>query len=269
MRPLNLASRPFRNERLGEALFAVGAAALLALTAWHALVIRDLLPARTSGLHREVAALDAELAALRKEVAGRRTETPPAPVLAQWALVKDLVDQRTFSWAGLFASLEGVIPDDVRLTSISPSVRKGQVELDVTANVRVQSAGWEFVRALQSEGEFYDVFPTSESEREFRYKFRYRPDAPGEPVGPPPPAPATGASPEAEPNPSTIAGAPSPVPSGPGVAVGPPAPGAGGTSSAGPSRSEGPLPATGSTPPPLREGPRSRLRSSGAAGRRE
>ena len=269
MRPLNLASRPFRNERLGEALFAAGATALLALTAWHAVVIRDLLPARTSGLHTEVAALDTELAALRKEAAGRRTEAPPSSVLAQWALVKELVDRRTFSWAGLFASLEGVIPDDVRLTSISPSVHKGQVEVDVTATVREPSAGWEFVRALQSGGEFYDVFPTSETDREFRYKFRYRPQEPAEPVGPPAPPPDTSTSADGEGQAPSVAGAPSPAPSS-AVAIGPQAPPvAGPTHAGGPSKAGEPVPSAAVTPAPLGNGRRSRLRSPGAPGGRE
>jgi Tfp pilus assembly protein PilN len=188
MKALNLAGRPFRNERLAETLFAVGSVALLAVTAWHALVIRDLLPARTSELHREVAALQQEEARLREEARSLRTEAPPAPILAEWNLVKELVDRRAFSWTGLFARLEDVIPRDVRLTSISPSVRKGQVELDVNAVVRAPEAGWEFVRVLESGGDFYDVYPRSEADREFTYSMRYRPQERSEPMGPPAPA---------------------------------------------------------------------------------
>ena len=273
MRPLNLASRPFRNERLGEALFALGAAALLAVTVWHALVIRDLLPARTSGLHREVAALDAELEALRKEAASRPTETPPAPVLAQWALVKELVDRRTFSWAGLFASLEGVVPDDVRLTSISPTVRKGEVEIEVSAMVREPAAGWEFVRALQAHDEFHDVFPTSEADREFRYKLRYRPRPPVEPAGPPePPATTTAAA-------TVPGGAPSPGPSPAGGAAPSPAPSAGVAAAsptppsppAGAAPSAEPAPVAGAGAPAARRGGfrARRLSPAGATGGRE
>jgi Tfp pilus assembly protein PilN len=215
MRSLNLAAQPFRNERLGEALFAAGAVGLLALTVWHAAVIRDLLPARTSALHREVAALEAELASLRQEGRSGRTETPPAPVLAQWTLVKDLVDRRAFSWTGLFASLEEVIPEDVRLTSITPVVRKGQVELDLTATVRSASAGWEFVRALGESEEFHDVYPMSETDREFRYTMRYRPRRERTLVGPPAPSPDASPAPEASP---AEEASPAPL-------VGPPAPG--------------------------------------------
>jgi Tfp pilus assembly protein PilN len=175
VRPLNLAERPFRNERLAATLFAAAALVLLGITVAHAVAIRGLLPARTSERHREVAALLAELDKLRGEARTRKTETPPPATLAQWTLVKDLVDRRAFSWTGLFARLEQLIPEGVRLTSISPSVRKGQVELDVEADVRSREAGWEFVRVLESGGDFYDVYPKTETGNEFRYAIRYRP----------------------------------------------------------------------------------------------
>jgi Tfp pilus assembly protein PilN len=175
VKPLNLAGRPFRNERMGATAFAVAVTALVGVTVWHAVVIRNLLPARTSERHREVEALEGELTKLREEARSLKTETPPAPTLAQWNLVKELVDRRAFSWTGLFARLEQVIPEGVRLTSISPAVRKGQVDLDVDAAVRSREAGWDFVRVLEAGGDFYNVYPRSEDGNEFRYVIRYRP----------------------------------------------------------------------------------------------
>lgn len=246
MKALNLAGRPFRNERLAETLFALGAAALLAVTAWHALVIRDLLPARTSALHREVAALQEEEARLRQEARSLRTEAPPAPTLAQWNLVKELVDRRAFSWTGLFARLEDVIPRDVRLKSISPSVHKGQVELDVDAVVRAPEAGWEFVRVLESGGDFYDVYPRTESDREFSYSMRYRPQPRSAPVGPPAPDDLARAEPPA-PSPSpamTVGYGPNSAPTASG-----PATGSASASATGAGTSSAPRPAPTPRPP--------------------
>jgi hypothetical protein len=62
-RPLNLASRPFRNEALPALLFAVGCVLLLVLSLLHGVAVRRLLPGRTTGLHSEVAALEKEVAA--------------------------------------------------------------------------------------------------------------------------------------------------------------------------------------------------------------
>ncbi len=183
------------------------------MTVWHAVVIRNLLPARTTERHQEVAALEAERTKLSEEARTLKTETPPAATLAQWNLVKDLVDRRAFSWTGLFARLEQVIPEGVRLTSVSPSVRKGQVELDVDAAVRSREAGWEFVRVLEDGGDFYDVYPKSESGNEFRYGIRYRPQKSAPLTGPPP-------APEEQPVEEAGAEAPS---LGPAVIEGPPA----------------------------------------------
>lgn len=175
MKRVNLAAQPFRNERLPGALFAVACVLLAGLSVKHAFVVRDLLPSRTSGLHREVAALESELSRLRREAQAQRGPGPEPSALAQWTLVKDLVDRRAFSWTGLFVRLEGVIPDEMRLVSIRPSVRKGRVILDVTAAVRTPQAGWEFVRLLEEQGDFSDVYPLSESEERFVYTMRYAP----------------------------------------------------------------------------------------------
>ena len=193
MRALNLAQLPFRNERLAASAFVTAAAVLIGLTVWHAVVIRSLLPARTSERHREVAALETELGKLHDEARTLKTETPPATTLAQWNMVKELVDRRAFSWTGLFARLEQLMPMGVRLTSISPSVHKGQVELDVDATVRSREAGWDFVRVLEDGGDFYNVYPRSENGNEFRYGIRYRPQkGPAAPAPSAPPAVAEG-----------------------------------------------------------------------------
>jgi Tfp pilus assembly protein PilN len=193
MRALNLAERPFRNERLPAALFMAASLVLLAVTAWHGMVIRDLLPARTTERHQEVAALEAEAARLAAEARTLKTEAPPAATLAQWNLVKDLVDRRAFSWTGLFARLEELIPEGVRLKSVSPSVARGQLAIDVQAAVRSREAGWEFVRVLEDGGDFYDVYPSRESGNEFTYRIRYRPRKAGAVIGPPVPSPAPSA----------------------------------------------------------------------------
>ena len=178
MRPLNLARRPFRNERLQTLGVGLAAVFLLGLTVWHALVVRNLLPRRTSALHQEVAALEKKLERFRTERRTSRVPLPEARTLAQWTRAKELVDRRLFSWTDLFASLEDVIPDGVRLVSITPRVEKGEVEITLAAMVRTPDDGWEFVRVLQDHPEFSNVYPTSEAESGlFNYKMVYRSSA--------------------------------------------------------------------------------------------
>jgi Tfp pilus assembly protein PilN len=176
VRPLNLASEPFRNERLPVLAVAVAAFAVMVLTVQHALIVRDLLPGRTSGARREAAALDAESARLRAEARSPRAPRPDPAGLAEWGLIKDLVDRRAFSWTLLFAHLEAVLPDGVHLISIAPRVRKGEVLIEVAAVVRTPEDAREFVRRLEGRREFDDVYLLEEGERgEVRFTMKYRP----------------------------------------------------------------------------------------------
>jgi Tfp pilus assembly protein PilN len=204
MRAANLAGRPFRNERLPNLLTAAAAVVLVALTVRHALLVRGLLPGRTSALHDEVARLEAESASLRSEQERLRGVNPEPKALARWLVVKDLVDRRAFSWTGLFARLENRIPEGARVVSIAPTVRRGDILIDLTAVMRSPEVGWEFMRALDAGGDFADVFPLSEGENgEFHYSMRFRPRPAGAASSSPAPAP----SPAALPSGTTAAGA--------------------------------------------------------------
>lgn len=187
--PLNLASRPFRNERLPALAFAFAAVALLALSVQHGLVLRRLLSARTSAIAEEVGRLAEEAERLRAR--GRELAAVKADKDAQarWALVKDLVDGRVFSWTDLLRRLERVMPPDVRLVSLSPEAHKGAVRLTVRAVAESLDGGIAFVRALEQREEFSDVYLLRADDRggssEFDYRLLFRP----------PPAPAGGAPP--------------------------------------------------------------------------
>ena len=222
MRPLNFASQPFRNLALPALLFGIVSVLLVAVTIHHAFVLRGLMPAQTSKLHREVAGLEAELDRLRTE--GRSLKAPPPDkgVLAEWGVLKDLVDRRTFSWTGLFARLEQVLPREVRLVSIAPEVEHGQVLLEIGAVARPPQAGLALVGLLEGRGEFEDVYPVSVSEQEggtaeFHYTMRYLPGAADEAAVVPAAASEDGDD-GADPLPdATVAPAPSAASPGPGA----------------------------------------------------
>jgi Tfp pilus assembly protein PilN len=189
VRPLNLATQPFRNETLPLVLLAVGGLVLVLVTAQHALTIRRLLPDRTSAAHRKAAALEEEAARLRAEVRETRVAQPPSTVIAQWRLLKELVDRRAFSWTGLFSVLEEVLPPGVRLMSIAPRVDKDEVTLELTAAARSYERGLELIRILEDRPEFSNVYPVSrgdEEESRFRYTMRYVPQEPSAAIPAPP-----------------------------------------------------------------------------------
>lgn len=226
--PLNFASRPFRNEALPALLFGIASVVVLGVTIEHALVLRRALSESATDRHKEVAALEAETAGLRKALAVRPAP-PDRAVLAQWGLLRELVDRRTFSWSVLLARLEDVLPAGVRLIGIAPSLKEGKVHLEVTAAVRSSEDGLGFVHLLESRPEFAEVYPLGVSEREdgaeFRYTMRYEPPLPGAPrpeavkAGDPDLAegeelsPDEEAPPEDEPPPDAAAGAKAGAPS--------------------------------------------------------
>ena len=179
MRPLNLASQPFRNERLPSLLVVLAALAVTGVSVRHAFALRGLLPGRTSALNQELAALEGERVSLRNEATRLRSTRPDGGALAHWAVLKELVDRRAFSWSGLFALLEEVLPQGIRLVSIAPSVsKKGQMQLDIAAVARSNEDALEFIRVLEDREEFADVLPrsrTGEQGTEFRYTMKYEP----------------------------------------------------------------------------------------------
>lgn len=181
-RPLNLASRPFRNERLPTLALLVGCVVLLGLSVRHTLAARDLLPARTSSVDGELVALEDEVARLRRESErlGARAASPEA--LREWAVVRDLVDRRAFSWSELLGHLEEVVPADVRLLSIAPQGSGGRIDVTVRAISRTVEDGLEFLDALQDRAEFEEPFLTSVAETrqgiDLNYTMSYAPGRP-------------------------------------------------------------------------------------------
>jgi hypothetical protein len=202
VRRLNLASEPFRNETLPAVLTVLGWLVVGGLTIQHAVTIRRLLPARTSAAHQELDKLEQEAAQLREESQQLRVTRPEGAVVTQWTLLKDLVDQRAFSWTGLFSVFEDALPPDVRLLTVTPTMEKGVVTLEFTAIARSYEQGLELIQVLEDRPEFADVVPktrdTADQSR-FQYQMRYQPQVAASPAaGPsPPPEEATEAD-EAE-----------------------------------------------------------------------
>jgi hypothetical protein len=201
---LNLATRPFRNERLPNLLAVSGLVVVLAASAWHLRVARDVLPDRTSSLIQTLGEREAESAQLRAEAAGLRALRPEAASVAEWKRVKDLVDQRMFSWSTLFSVLEATLPDGVRLQSLQPEVKDGEVSLQMQANARTHEEAMLLMSKMEERDEFAGVQPESRTtlddgtiDMSVRVK-RYLPQPP-KPVAAAPPSAAPAEAPASEP----------------------------------------------------------------------
>ncbi len=190
-RPVNLASRPFRNERLPALLLGASLAALVLLTVWHLLVVRALLPGATSARHADAAALEAEVRQLRLDGPALRGPGPDKATLARWIQLKELVDRRAFAWTALLARLEKTMPPGVRLSAVSPAWEKGgKVRLGLRALARTSDDGFELVKALEDQPDFDEVYPISRTvdaggsgDYRFELTMLYRPS-----LAPPPAA---------------------------------------------------------------------------------
>jgi hypothetical protein len=196
--PLNLATRPARNERLPALLFAVAALLLGGLTVRHGFLVADLASAAATNLDDEVARLEREGRELKeRERTLRATRVDPL-TLARWAFLKDLVDRRAFSWTGLLARLEAALPPDVRIEAISPDVKEARFRLGLDAVARDATDAVALVKALEDRPEFEQVFLLSLSEAKegarCRYQMLYLPAA--EPQAPPPTSAETSDVPE-------------------------------------------------------------------------
>ena len=156
--PLNLARRPFRNERLPTLVLSLACLGLAAFSVRHALVARDLMPGRARDVESQVVALEKEIADLRAQSAELGRLAASAEALKEWAAVKALVDRRAFSWPGLFAALERAVPPGVKLVAISPQDSNGRMELSIAATGRTDADALALLQALQSDPDFEGAF---------------------------------------------------------------------------------------------------------------
>lgn len=204
----NLATRPFRNERLPWLLTGLLVAAALALSLLHGRLIEGLLSGDEANTVRAVREDEARIEFLETGIAAE----PPLKVEGVERLrllaFKELVDRRVFPWRRLLAELEKSLSDDVRLDRIAPAPARGRrgMLIDLTGVARTKDAAFSLAEALDASAAFSDASLKSLSQvdagTEFALEVVFDPDALS-----PPPAIAT--------QPEAVSA--SPVPGKPGV----------------------------------------------------
>lgn len=170
---LNLASRPFRNETLPNLGFAAAALALLLLTAEHVVTLRGIVAGASSERQAEVAGLSSELNLLRRESRELRAPRPDAKQVAEWGVVKDLVDRRVFSWSRLLERLAQALPPGVRVVAITPRSDGRRVRVELVVVVRRREQGFELPPLLREQAGFQDVYPAAVVSAEDGERFTY------------------------------------------------------------------------------------------------
>jgi hypothetical protein len=165
----NLSTRPFYN--VGAVRTAVGAATavLLLFAIFNGVrLVRLTMTERSLGGHAVEA--EREATRLRSEAATIRAQINPAEVAVVAAAASEanrIIDQRAFSWTGLFSQFESTLPPDVRILEVQPSLDSdGVLHVTIAAQARRVEDLDMFVEALEQSGTFRDVLPGAEETNE-------------------------------------------------------------------------------------------------------
>ena len=166
MKPLllNVATRPFLNNRLVGTALGIAAAALLLATVWNLSVYLGY-----GGSYRQLslderqdrerlAILFNEERSLTKEVQARDFRG----AYERGRLAGDLISRWSFSWTLLFNRLEQVMPVDVMMTAIRPTFGPQGVVVRVEGVAKSQPALIIFEEALLRQPAFRRIYPLSE-----------------------------------------------------------------------------------------------------------
>ena len=153
---LNLATSPLENNRrflLGWSVLGVVAFIALAVLGFRA--YRDWSADRA--LRRDVARLQSEMNQLtdrRRELVEFFNRPDNLRLRDRAAFLNTLIEQRSFPWTKIFMDLEEILPEGVRVISISPKMAAGRVEVKLTVGASNDDAKLKFLRALEASKAF-------------------------------------------------------------------------------------------------------------------
>ena len=157
--PLNLASKPFFNNRrfyavsllLGLVFVVLSAANLFLYLAHRSQSLR---------LNRELAEQTAEAGRLEQEQQEiwarlQRPETEDFLNLVEY--LNPLIAQRTFSWTRFLNQMENLVPHQLQIVAITPRIAESEIVVEIYCNARSGADYIEFISRLESDPDFYQV----------------------------------------------------------------------------------------------------------------
>jgi Tfp pilus assembly protein PilN len=159
----NLSTRPFYNVRAVH--MALGACAVVVLAVmlfdavqiWRLSASQQILGAQADAAEREATRLRSEASRIRGQINPRELET----VANAAREANGIIDRRTFSWTVLLAQFESTLPDDVRITAVSPRLERDVFIVGVSLEARRPEDLDDFIVALESTGTFRNVLATT------------------------------------------------------------------------------------------------------------
>jgi Tfp pilus assembly protein PilN len=171
---LNLASRPYRDYRPVYAVVVVMAVliAFMLLNNIETAVryVRDTRTTREkiNQIEQQIDAENRRAAEMNQRLHGVNVKQ----LSEQAQFVNARLAERAFSWSELLDRLERVLPDDVRIESISPVFAKdGQVHLTLQAAAKNGEGMVHTLDRLNRDPRFANAFPTAEERSNVGYRF--------------------------------------------------------------------------------------------------
>jgi len=162
--PINLASQPFRRDR--AVLVASGALGILLIVLLMFLLsLNRVENGQAAETRQEMARLDSRISALsaqqaRQDAILRKPEN--AEVLERSLFLNALLYRKGISWTRIFADLEKVVPYNVRIMAIRPSVAgPNQISLDMTVGADSPAPVIELLKNLEGSPSFGEVYSHS------------------------------------------------------------------------------------------------------------
>ena len=156
---MNLATRPFYNERAVHLVVAALGLAIVAILALE--VVRFVALSRAHGeLTLAAETAEGEAAAVSTRTAQLEREMPrdaTATVVFAAEEVNRLIEQRLFSWTAFFNVIEQTLPAGVMLTAVRPDADEDGTSVDLAVIGRTVADIEQFIRRLEETGVFADV----------------------------------------------------------------------------------------------------------------
>ena len=156
---MNLATRPFYNDRAVHLVLGVIGLAVAAVLAAGAVRLAEL--SRTQrALTLEADAAEREAAAVSDRTARLEREMPRdalAALAAAAGEVNRLVERRLFSWTAFFNVVEQTLPPGVMLTAVRPDTDEEGTSVDLAVVGRTVADVEDFIRRLEESRVLADV----------------------------------------------------------------------------------------------------------------
>lgn len=156
---MNLATRPFYNDRAVHLVLGVLGLAVVAVLAAGAVRLVEL--SRTQrALTLEADAAERETAAVSNRTARLEREMPGDALAALAAAAEEvnrLVERRLFSWTAFFNVIERTLPAGVMLTAVRPDTDEEGTSVDLAVVGRTVADVEDFIRRLEESGVLADV----------------------------------------------------------------------------------------------------------------